>query len=72
MRSARLQRKIVAAEIVPAAQVSAATTVADYEDWAALDKFAEAVDVITLEFENIPVATLEYLAQRKPVVWAET
>jgi 5-(carboxyamino)imidazole ribonucleotide synthase len=51
----------------PAAQVSAATTVADYEDWSALEAFAKAVDVVTLEFENIPVATLDYLAARKPV-----
>lgn len=51
----------------PASQVSAATTIADYEDWAALDVFAGQVDVVTLEFENIPVATIEYLARRKPV-----
>jgi 5-(carboxyamino)imidazole ribonucleotide synthase len=51
----------------PAAQVSAAATVADYEDHAALDRFAAAVDVVTLEFENIPVPTVEYLAAKRPV-----
>jgi 5-(carboxyamino)imidazole ribonucleotide synthase len=50
----------------PASQVSAVTTVAAYDDWAALDGFARAVDVVTLEFENIPVATVEYLAALKP------
>ncbi len=39
----------------PAAQVAAATTVAGYDDAGALDSFAGSVDVVTLEFENIPV-----------------
>ncbi len=51
----------------PAAQVSAAATIADYTDPAALQAFAAAVDVITLEFENIPVASVERLARLKPV-----
>lgn len=40
---------------IPASQVSAATTRARYDDVAALEAFARAVDVVTLEFENIPV-----------------
>ena len=44
----------------PAADVAAAFTCADYEDEAALTAFAAAVDVVTLEFENVPVATLEH------------
>jgi 5-(carboxyamino)imidazole ribonucleotide synthase len=45
----------------PAAQVSAACTVAAYDDQAALSEFAKAVDVVTFEFENIPAATVEFL-----------
>jgi 5-(carboxyamino)imidazole ribonucleotide synthase len=51
----------------PAAQVAAEATVADYTDHAALRRFAEAVDVITFEFENVPAAGLELLASLKPV-----
>jgi 5-(carboxyamino)imidazole ribonucleotide synthase len=45
----------------PTADVCAQTTVADWDDKAALEAFAEAVDVITFEWENVPVETLEYL-----------
>jgi 5-(carboxyamino)imidazole ribonucleotide synthase len=38
----------------PASQVSAASTVADWTDEAALLRFAAACDVVTYEFENIP------------------
>jgi len=51
----------------PAAQVSAVTTVAAYDDRAALAHFANSVDVITWEFENIPAATVEFLEALKPV-----
>ena len=51
----------------PAAQVSAATTLGDYEDPAALRAFAEAVDVITFEFENVSAAGLELLESLRPV-----
>jgi len=50
----------------PAFQVSAASTIAAYDDAAALSRFADAVDIITFEFENIPSATTELLAARKP------
>jgi 5-(carboxyamino)imidazole ribonucleotide synthase len=50
----------------PCAQVSAAETVAAYDDEAALERFAASVDVMTLEFENVPLATAEFLAARKP------
>lgn len=46
----------------PGMLVSAARTVADYEDEAALARFAGAVDVVTFEFENVPAGTLEVLA----------
>lgn len=51
----------------PAGEVAAAYTRADYDDEAALATFAAAVDVVTLEFENVPVATAEFLARHKPV-----
>ena len=51
----------------PAAQVSAAETVAAYDDLTALDAFGVAVDVVTTEFENVPADALERLADRVPV-----
>ena len=51
----------------PAAQVSAAETVAAYDDPAALDAFGAAVDVVTVEFENVPASALERLRDRVPV-----
>ncbi len=51
----------------PASQVSAATVQAGYEDIAALTRFAAGVDVVTYEFENIPLAPVEALAKLKPV-----
>lgn len=51
----------------PAMQVASKQTVADYTDKAALRKFATDVDVVTLEFENIPVETLAYLEPIIPV-----
>ena len=36
-------------------------TNAPYEDAAALRAFAESVDVITYEFENVPTAALDLL-----------
>ena len=51
----------------PAAEVAATCFRADYTDRKALTRFAKAVDVVTLEFENIPVETLDYLSERVPV-----
>lgn len=45
----------------PAARVAAMHWQAAYDDKSALGEFAEACDVITYEFENIPVASVEYL-----------
>lgn len=50
----------------PASDV-ACWTRAPYADLAALDRFAETVDLVTLEFENLPVASLEHLARKVPV-----
>lgn len=51
----------------PAGQVAAKTFQADYTDKKALKVFAQSVDVISYEFENIPVSTVEYLQKLKPV-----
>ena len=51
----------------PAGQVADHVTTADYLDEAALTAFAEAVDVVTLEFENVPAACVEFLAEIVPV-----
>ncbi len=39
----------------------------NYDDEALLDRFAASVDIITYEFENVPVACVEYLAQKTTV-----
>lgn len=46
----------------PAFDVAAAKTIAPYEDHAALERFARAVDVVTYEFENVPAKTAEILS----------
>ena len=51
----------------PAFQVSAAHTVAGYHDFAALEKFAKAADVVTYEFENVPGDTAAFLESRVPL-----
>jgi 5-(carboxyamino)imidazole ribonucleotide synthase len=51
----------------PAAQVCERVTRADYTDTAALEAFAGAVDVVTYEFENIPVEPVAMLADLVPV-----
>lgn len=51
----------------PAGDVAHAVTTASYEDEAALVAFAEAVDVITYEFENIPTAALDLLESHRPI-----
>src|SRR5207344_3246298 len=43
-------------------------TEADYTDIAALDRFADDVDLVTYEFENVPAETAAFLAARKPVL----
>jgi 5-(carboxyamino)imidazole ribonucleotide synthase len=40
---------------------------ADYADTSALEKFASGLDVITYEFENVPVETVRYLEKFVPV-----
>lgn len=51
----------------PAFHVSASHMVAQYTDESALLEFAAEVDVVTYEFENVPVAAVEFLQKLKPV-----
>jgi 5-(carboxyamino)imidazole ribonucleotide synthase len=51
----------------PASHVSNYHFKAAYEDESALLAFADAVDVITYEFENIPTAALDRLETRTPI-----
>lgn len=51
----------------PASLIAGNETNASFQDEAALARFAQGVDVITLEFENIPGAAVRALQKLKPV-----
>ena len=51
----------------PTGLVANRETVADFDDVEALTEFAQSVDVVTLEFENIPAEAAELVAQYVPV-----
>jgi 5-(carboxyamino)imidazole ribonucleotide synthase len=51
----------------PAAQFADVTTEADYGDSDAVRRFARKVDLLTFEFENIPVKTMEWCADEVEV-----
>ena len=51
----------------PASQVAFKTLTASYEDKRALIKFANSVDIITYEFENIPTSALDVLEKIVPI-----
>lgn len=51
----------------PAEQVAGQSTMAPYEDEAALAQFAAAVDVVTFEFENVPANAAAFLAAHTQV-----
>jgi 5-(carboxyamino)imidazole ribonucleotide synthase len=51
----------------PAFDVSNAMTVGAYTDADAVARFADAVDVVTCEFENVPAMTLEAASRAVPV-----
>lgn len=50
----------------PAAEVAAKFTNAAYEDAAAISAFAQSVDVVTLEFENVPREAVALAARYAP------
>ncbi|MEI6986596.1 MAG: 5-(carboxyamino)imidazole ribonucleotide synthase [Rhodospirillaceae bacterium] len=51
----------------PCAQVCTEVTVAEFDDCAALTAFAAGVDVVTLEWENVPPDAVAHLAGMVPV-----
>ena len=51
----------------PAIEVAWTATTGAYDDFASLDAFASAVDVITYEFENLPVEAFRRMSARSPV-----
>ena len=50
----------------PAGEVAHKTTTAPYDDQVALMAFADDVDVVTYEFENVPAAALDLIEARVP------
>jgi len=51
----------------PAGQVADREVIADYTDKAALHDFAEHIDAVTFEFENVPAEAGRILAEHVPV-----
>jgi 5-(carboxyamino)imidazole ribonucleotide synthase len=51
----------------PAGDVAHALTTAAYEDVAALTAFAQSVDLVTYEFENIPTGALDIIEAIRPI-----
>ncbi|OBZ95344.1 phosphoribosylaminoimidazole carboxylase [Pararhizobium polonicum] len=70
MAAARLNFRTIILEPqvdCPAAQVANGQIVAAYDDETALKQLADACDVVTYEFENVPVGAAETLARALPV-----
>ena len=68
--AARLNYRIIILEPqadCPAAQVANEQITAAYDDRAALADLASRCDVVTYEFENVPVEAAEFLQQSAPV-----
>ncbi len=51
----------------PACSCADLSIAAPFGDREALGRFADQVDVVTIEFENIPIGTLDFLESRVPV-----
>jgi 5-(carboxyamino)imidazole ribonucleotide synthase len=51
----------------PAFQVTPQATVGDYDDLEKLAAFADACDVVTFEFENLPAHAIAHLGEHVPV-----
>ncbi len=71
MAAARLGHGTVVLDpdaLAPAAQVASAFLHAPYHDPDALVKLVSMADVVTYEFENVPVETASALAERVPVL----
>ena len=51
----------------PASDVAHRTTSASYEDPVSLTRFAQSVDIVTFEFENVPALALDAIGVHVPV-----
>ena len=51
----------------PAGDVAAAVTTAPYEDAGAIRAFAQSVDIVTYEFENVPTSALDLIEAEAPI-----
>jgi 5-(carboxyamino)imidazole ribonucleotide synthase len=51
----------------PVGRIASRVT-ADFSDEAALEKFANGLELVTYEFENVPVEAVRFLAERVPVL----
>ena len=70
MAAARLgyRTHILAASMdSPAAQVAGSVTIGSTDDRDAMARFADHVDVVTFEFENLSAEGLDILAKRRPI-----
>lgn len=54
-------------EAAPAGQVSEHLVTAPYDDLEALTRFANGVDVVTYEFENVPTEALDAIEALRPI-----
>ena len=54
-------------EDTPTGQVADVEVTADYDDVDALRAFAGSVDVVTFEFENVPIAAIDAIEELAPV-----
>jgi len=52
----------------PAEQVAAKTYIGSYSDKIKLRAFVNSVDVVSYEFENIPVETIRYIQKINPSI----
>lgn len=71
MAAARLNHRTIVLEPqadCPAAQVCNDQIVAEYDDEKALAELASRCDVVTYEFENVPVAAAEKLSLSVPSI----
>jgi len=62
-----LKTHIYCEESGPAFDVATHTTKGAFDDSAALAEFAAAVDAVSYEFENVPIAAAELISARVPV-----
>ena len=51
----------------PVGRIASRVT-ADFRDESALEKFANGLELVTYEFENVPVEAVRFLAERVPVL----